>query len=243
MMLRVPAPRLLPFLIITLGGVLAQRSILLGWALVAPQVPAPLLLASAAAETTKAASEATAKPAADPAAATSTPTAASSAASANAPANAPAASEDPAGLLVDLRARRAQLAAREQKLAAREALLRATEARIDERMSQMTALQARLERQDAERRAHEAANWAGLVKLYETMKPREAAAIFNDLDQQVLLGLLDRMKEAKAAAVLGAMAPDRARDATAALAKARARREAPPGEAEATPAIAARKGQ
>ncbi len=227
MMLRIPAPRLLPLAILALGGVLAQRVTLLGWSLVAPQRPAPYLLAAAAAETarpppTKPPAEAAAPPVAPPA-------------------TTPPPAEDPAGLLADLRARRTQLATREQALAAREALLHATEARIDERMSQMAALQTRLEQQDAERRAHEAANWAGLVKLYETMKPREAATIFNDLDQQVLLGLLDRMKEAKAALVLGAMSPDRARDATAALAKARARREAAPGEADA--GGAARKGQ
>lgn len=227
MMLRIPAPRLLPLAILALGGVLAQRVTLLGWSLVAPQRPAPYLLAAAAAETARP------PPAKPPAEAAAPPVVA--------PATTPPPAEDPAGLLADLRARRTQLATREQALAAREALLHATEARIDERMSQMAALQTRLEQQDAERRAHEAANWAGLVKLYETMKPREAATIFNDLDQQVLLGLLDRMKEAKAALVLGAMSPDRARDATAALAKARARREAAPGEADA--GGAARKGQ
>ena len=227
MMLRIPAPRLLPLAILALGGVLAQRVTLLGWSLVAPQRPAPYLLAAAAAETARP------PPAKPPAEAAAPPVVA--------PATTPPPAEDPAGLLADLRARRTQLATREQALAAREALLHATAARIDERMSQMAALQTRLEQQDAERRAHEAANWAGLVKLYETMKPREAATIFNDLDQQVLLGLLDRMKEAKAALVLGAMSPDRARDATAALAKARARREAAPGEADA--GGAARKGQ
>ena len=231
MMLRIPAPRLLPLAILALGGVLAQRVTLLGWSLVAPQRPAPYLLAAAAAETARP------PPAKPPAEAAAPPVAPPVVA----PATTPPPAEDPAGLLADLRVRRTQLATREQALAAREALLHATEARIDERMSQMAALQTRLEQQDAERRAHEAANWAGLVKLYETMKPREAATIFNDLDQQVLLGLLDRMKEAKAALVLGAMSPDRARDATAALAKARARREAAPGEADA--GGAARKGQ
>ena len=46
------------------------------------------------------------------------------------------------------------------------------------------------------------------------MKPRDAAAIFNDLDMPVLLQVLDRMKEAKAAPILAAMQPDRAREAT-----------------------------
>ncbi len=55
-------------------------------------------------------------------------------------------------------------------------------------------------------RSHDDANWAGLVKVYETMKPRDAAAIFNDMDLPVLLQVLDRMKEAKSR-------PDPRRDA------------------------------
>ncbi len=61
------------------------------------------------------------------------------------------------------------------------------------------------------------------------MKPRDAAAIFNDLDQPVLLQVIDRMKEAKAAPILAAMQPDKARDLTAKLADMRTRRDNPGG--------------
>ena len=44
---------------------------------------------------------------------------------------------------------------------------------------------------------HEDASWQGLVKLYEAMKPRDAATIFNDLEMPVLLQVVDRMKEAR----------------------------------------------
>jgi flagellar motility protein MotE (MotC chaperone) len=53
------------------------------------------------------------------------------------------------------------------------------------------------------------------------MKPRDAATIFNDLQMPVLLQVLDRMKEAKAAVILAAMNPDKARDVTAELAQMR----------------------
>ena len=59
------------------------------------------------------------------------------------------------------------------------------------------------------------------------MKPRDAATIFNDLDMPVLLQVVDRMKEAKAAPVLAAMQPDKARDVTAQLARMRTHRDAP----------------
>ena len=60
------------------------------------------------------------------------------------------------------------------------------------------------------------------------MKPRDAATIFNDLDMPVLLQVVDRMKEAKAAPVLAAMQPDRARLVTAQLAQMRAQENAAP---------------
>jgi flagellar motility protein MotE (MotC chaperone) len=87
----------------------------------------------------------------------------------------------------------------------------------------MTALQAKLEALEAARKQRAEANWAGLVKMYEAMRPRDAASIFNDLDKDVLLQVLDRMKEAKAAAILAAMLPDKARQATADLAEMRTR--------------------
>jgi hypothetical protein len=76
----------------------------------------------------------------------------------------------------------------------------------------------KLESLDASHQQQEDNAWQGLVKVYETMKPRDAAAIFNDLGMPVLLAVVGRMKEAKAAAILAAMTPDKARDVTTQLA-------------------------
>ena len=134
-------------------------------------------------------------------------------------------------LLQDLRARRTALETREHTLQQREDVLNATEHRLTARMAEMAALQARLEQMEAARRAHDDANWAGLVKMYETMKPREAAVIFNEMEMPVLLEVMDRMKDAKAAQILGAMQPDRARLITGQLAAQRTRAVAVPPEA------------
>jgi len=67
-----------------------------------------------------------------------------------------------------------------------------------------------------------------LVKTYEAMRPRDAATILNELEAPVLLQVLDRMKEAKAAPILSAMLPDRARAATTGLAQMRSRSVAAP---------------
>lgn len=136
-------------------------------------------------------------------------------------------SESERHLLLDLRRRRSELDTREAAVASRDAVLAATEKRLAARVGELASLQSKLEALEQARQAREAQNWQGLVKLYEAMKPRDAAAIFNDLDKPVLLAVLDRMKDGKAAAVLAAMAPDRARQATADLARQRTQNNTP----------------
>ena len=130
-------------------------------------------------------------------------------------------------LLLDLRRRRDELDARARALDARQTTLDATEAKLRARLDELTALQGKLEQLDHARNAEAQANWSGLVRTYEAMKPREAAAIFDQLDTRVLLPVLDRMNERRAAAILAAMQPDRARIATQLLADLRVRQTTP----------------
>ena len=130
--------------------------------------------------------------------------------------------------LQDLRARRKELDARAVRLDEREALQMAAERRLTERVQQLTALQTKLEQLEKDRQDRQEANWRGLVRVYEDMRPRDAAAIFNELDNAVLIPVLDRMKDAKAALILAAMTPDRARGATSQLAQFRTQSSAAP---------------
>jgi flagellar motility protein MotE (MotC chaperone) len=132
-------------------------------------------------------------------------------------------------LLLELRQRREELDARDAALAARESVLAAAGEKLSTRVTELQGLQKKLESLDAARREREDTSWKGLVKVYEAMKPRDAATIFNDLETPVLLQVVDRMKEAKAAPVLAAMQPDKARDLTAKLAQMRTRRDGPTG--------------
>jgi flagellar motility protein MotE (MotC chaperone) len=206
--IRFPVPRLLPVTMLAMAGLLVLKSGHLVQAATA---------AAAAAEPALAQSDPIA-PQAKPAAEARVPV--------ESPAPAPivpAISDSERALLVDLRQRRLALDAREATLAARETTLAAVENRLDGRLAELTALQKRLEGLETARKQRDEANWTGLVKLYEVMKPRDAATIFNDLDLPVLLPVLDRMKEAKAAPILAAMVPERARQVTAELAQMRAR--------------------
>jgi len=136
-------------------------------------------------------------------------------------------------LLQALRARRAELDAREQALLTREVVAEATERRAAQRLEEAAALQrqaAAADRghegdrtRDRERAEREEAGWRQMVKLYEGVRPREAATIFDELDLAVLVPLVDRLREAKAAPIIGAMRPERARALTAELARHRSR--------------------
>lgn len=127
-------------------------------------------------------------------------------------------------MLEALRARRTELEAREANAAAREQVLAAAERRLTQRIEDLGALQTRLEALERDRVAREESGLRGLVKLYEGMRPRDAATIFDELDLPVLVAIVDRMREGKAAPVMGAMRPDRARVLTAELARLRAER-------------------
>lgn len=145
-------------------------------------------------------------------------------AQAAAPAPAPAEAAAERAVLEALRARRAEIEAREHAAAQREVMLAAAERRLVARVEELTALQSRLEALERDRAAREEAGLRGLVKLYEGMRPRDAALIFDELDMEVLVSIVDRMREARAAPVLGAMRPERARALTAELARLRAER-------------------
>jgi flagellar motility protein MotE (MotC chaperone) len=124
-------------------------------------------------------------------------------------------------LLQDLRERRKELDARAESVTIRESVMTAAERKLADRLTELQTLQTKLESLDASQKQKEEAGWQGLVKVYEVMKPKDAATIFNDLQMPVLLQVLDRMKDAKTAAIMAAMNPDKARDVTAELAQMR----------------------
>jgi flagellar motility protein MotE (MotC chaperone) len=240
---RIPPPRLLPATIVAIAALMTLKVADFTRAALAEEPAAkaapaePPAKAAEAADKTgaqerkaagTAAPDVSGKPADDTAAADKGGAAAQAA---NAE---PPVSESERALLLDLRHRRQALEARERALDEREALLAAAQTKLTGRIEELGKLQAKLESLEAGREAHDQANWSGLVRIYEAMKPRDAAAIFDSLDMQVLLGVMDRMSERKAAPILAAMQPDRARLVTQMLAEMRVRATTPTGEKPAT---------
>jgi len=126
-------------------------------------------------------------------------------------------------VLEALRARRTDIEARDAALAQREMLIAAAERRLADRLDELGALRQRLEAESRQRDERTEQGWRQMVRLYEGMRPRDAAGIFDELDMLVLIQVVDRMREARAAPVLAAMRPERARLVTTELARHRSR--------------------
>jgi flagellar motility protein MotE (MotC chaperone) len=130
-------------------------------------------------------------------------------------------------VLRQLAARRAELEQREDQLALREALLGTAEARLLEQAERLNQLRAEIEALVEEVDQKEQARLGNLVKIYEAMKPKAAAEIFNRLEMPLLVQVVQRMREAKSADVLARMDPVKAKQLTAEL----VRRSRPSGSA------------
>lgn len=131
-------------------------------------------------------------------------------------------SDEEIGLLQELAERRRELEARAEEMDRREALLKAAERRIDEKVAGLQALQRTIEELVGQHDEQTESQYQSLVKIYENMKPKDAARIFEELDMAVLLPVVERMKERKIAPILAELNPDRAKSITTELAQRRA---------------------
>ena len=127
----------------------------------------------------------------------------------------------------DMAARRKELDRREQTLVTREALLQAAEQEIERKYQEMDALRNQIEQLLEDQSEEEKARITSLVKIYEGMKPKEAARIFDTLDLDVLVNVVSLMSERKLSPVLAAMNPERARTVTIMLAEQKTLPELP----------------
>lgn len=123
-------------------------------------------------------------------------------------------------LLQRLAERREFLDARERELERRAGLLEAAELRIGKKVSELKSLQENIGQLVKSHEQAEDAKVASLVKIYENMKPKDAARIFEALDMDTLLLVAERMNERKLAPVMARMNSERAKEITVELTRA-----------------------
>ncbi len=124
-------------------------------------------------------------------------------------------------LLQALAERRRELDLRARQMEQREALLKAAELRIEEKVGGLKALQKTIQDLLLQQEDQTEGQYKSLVKIYESMKPKDAARIFEQMDMSVLLPVIERMKERKTAPILAKMNTAKANAITTQLAQRR----------------------
>lgn len=122
-------------------------------------------------------------------------------------------------VLTSLARRRAELDTRERNLTTRENLIAAAAKRVDERIGELKAMQAKLQMLLGQRDVAEQKQFDQLVKSYSAMRPKDAARIFNGVGDEVLVPVAAAMKADVLGAVLAQMTPEQAQKLTMKLAE------------------------
>ncbi|MGC1776818.1 MAG: flagellar protein FlbB [Xanthobacteraceae bacterium] len=122
-------------------------------------------------------------------------------------------------ILERLQQRRQELDKRAQELDVREDLIKSAEKRMDAKISELKEVEAQIKQATNQKDDAEKAQLKGLVTMYENMKPRDAAKIFNGLEPSVLLEVVAQINPRTMADIAAQMSPDVAQRLTVELAE------------------------
>ncbi len=133
-------------------------------------------------------------------------------------------------LLERLGQRREQLDERQRELETRENLLKAADRKLESRINELKDLEGKpggsAGGPEAAAEQQQAQGLKNLVTMYETMKPKEAARVFDKLELSVLVPVVNAMNPRKMAEILAAMSPEAASKLTVELATKGQRQQA-----------------
>ena len=121
-------------------------------------------------------------------------------------------------ILQRLQERRKQLDARTRDLDMRESLLKAAEKRVEARVSELKELEAKVNTAVGNRDKAQVKHFNSLVAMYEAMRPKDAARIFDRLEINILVEVATKMKARSMSAIMAQMTPEAAERLTVELA-------------------------
>jgi flagellar motility protein MotE (MotC chaperone) len=121
-------------------------------------------------------------------------------------------------ILESLHDRRQQLDTRSRELDMRESLLKAAEKRVEAKVSELKGVETRVKTEMGNRDKAEAKRLKSLITMYETMKSKDAARIFDRLDMKILVEVSTQMNPRTMSAILAQMTPEAAERLTVELA-------------------------
>src|SRR2546423_5979383 len=131
----------------------------------------------------------------------------------------PRVSESERAILERLQARRQELEQRAREIEIRESLLKSAEKRIEGRVEEMKATEAKISTATGQKAEQDAARFKGIITMYEGMKPKDAAKVFDRLEMSVLYDIASQIAPRKMSDILGLMQPEAAERLTVELAR------------------------
>ena len=120
----------------------------------------------------------------------------------------PAFSPGERAVLESLAQRRQELETRAREMEVRESLLKAAEKRVEVRLQELRELETRLTGIANKKDEAEAARFKSLVSMYENMKAKDAAKVFDRLNMRVLIELVNGINPRRMSDILGQMSPE-----------------------------------
>lgn len=120
-------------------------------------------------------------------------------------------------ILQELAERREALDIRSQEIDKRALQLKIAEEEIDKKIVQLKEYEQRLNKLINQYSQKEQENVSSLVKLYTSMKPKDAARIFNTMNLDISTAILKGMKPSASSAILSQMNSEKAQAITAEL--------------------------
>ena len=128
--------------------------------------------------------------------------------------------------------RRQELDARARELEIRENLVRSAEQQLDGRVHDLKGMETQANGAAAKKEEEEAARLKGLVTMYENMKAKDAAKIFDRLEMPVLIAVVSKIKPRVMADIMAQMQPEMAEKLTVELANRASGTESAPAPVE-----------
>ena len=122
-------------------------------------------------------------------------------------------------VLERLQSRRQELEARAREIDIRESLLKTAEKRIEGRADELKSAESRAGSAGDQKVEAEAARFKSIVTMYEGMKPKDAAKVFDRLDMTVLIEIASLIAPRKMSDILGLMSADAAERLTIEMAR------------------------
>ncbi len=113
-------------------------------------------------------------------------------------------------VMAELEKREAAVKKKEEELRRKEKYLNQVQKETEQKLNKLIAIQEEIKAYRQEKASAQSGKLRALVKIYESMKPKGAAKLLENLDEDLVVKIVSNMKTATAASILANMSPEKA---------------------------------